>query len=82
LPGTQPDALNLLDGLLDPQTSVRPREVMTDSAGYTDIVFGLFRLFGYQFSPRLRDAGGARFWRLDAAGDYGRLNPLARHRLS
>jgi TnpA family transposase len=57
------------DGLLDPQTSVRPREIMTDTAGYTDVVFGLFRLLGYQFAPRLRDAGGARFWRLDPAAD-------------
>jgi TnpA family transposase len=32
---------------------------MTDTAGYTDVVFGLFRLLGYQFSPRLADAGGA-----------------------
>jgi len=24
---------------------------MTDTAGYTYIVFGLFRLLGYQFSP-------------------------------
>jgi hypothetical protein len=82
VPGTQPDALYLLDGLLDPQTSVRPREVMTDTAGYTDVVFGLFRLLGYQFSPRLVDAGGARFWRLDPIADYGPLNPLARHRLN
>jgi TnpA family transposase len=82
VPGTQPDALYLLDGLLDPQTSVRPREVMTDTAGYTDVVFGLFRLLGYQFSPRLADAGGARFWRLDPAADYGPLNQLARHRLN
>ncbi|MGE5636005.1 MAG: Tn3 family transposase [Nocardioidaceae bacterium] len=58
VPGTQPDALYLLDGLLDPQTSVHPREIMTDAAGYTDVVFGLFRLLGYQFSPRLADAGG------------------------
>jgi len=82
VPGTQPDALYLLDGLLDPQTSVRPREVMTDTAGYTDVVFGLFRLLGYQFSPRLADAGGARFWRLDPIADYGPLNQLARHRLN
>jgi len=82
VPGTQPDALYLLDGLLDPQTSVRPRAVMTDTAGYTDVVFGLFRLLGYQFSPRLADAGGARFWRLDPIADYGPLNQLARHRLN
>ncbi len=82
IPGTQPDALYLLDGLLDPQTSVHPREIMTDTAGYTDVIFGLFRLLGYQFSPRLADAGGARFWRLDPAADYGPLNQLARHRLN
>ena len=82
VPGTQPDALYLLDGLLDPQTSVRPREIVTDTAGYTDVIFGLFRLLGYQFSPRLADAGGARFWRLDPAADYGPLNQLARHRLN
>jgi len=82
VPGTQPDALYLLDGLLDPQTSVRPREIVTDTAGYTDVVFGLFRLLGYQFSPRLADAGGARFWRLDPAADYAALDRLARHRLN
>jgi len=27
-------------------------------------VFGLFFLLGYQFSPRLADLGGRRFWRL------------------
>ena len=31
--GSQPDAPYILDGLLDPQTSVRPREIMTDTAG-------------------------------------------------
>jgi TnpA family transposase len=25
---------------------------MTDTANYIDLVFGLFRLLGYQFSPR------------------------------
>jgi hypothetical protein len=33
IPGTQPDAPYALDALLDPQTSVRPREIMTDTAG-------------------------------------------------
>jgi hypothetical protein len=46
IPGTQPDAPYALDALLDPQTSVRPREIMTDTAGYTDIMFALYRLLG------------------------------------
>ena len=53
---------------------------MADTAGVSDIVFGLFWLLGYQFSPRLADIGKARFWRLDPQADYGALNGLARHR--
>jgi len=49
--GNEPDAPYILDGLLDPQTSVRPREFMTDTAGYTDVIFGLFRPARYQYSP-------------------------------
>ena len=42
------------------------------------LVFGLFALLGYQFSPRLADAGEARFWRIDRAADYGPLDNLSR----
>lgn len=34
---------------------------MTDTGAYSDVVFGLFRLRGYRFSPRLADVGGTRF---------------------
>jgi TnpA family transposase len=49
---------------------------------YSDVVFGLFRLLGYRFSPRLADIGGSRFWRIDPKADYGELNEISRHRLS
>src|SRR5919205_2067319 len=49
---------------------------------YSDWVFGLFFLLGYQFSPRLADLGEARFWRIDPRGDYGALNALGRQRLN
>ncbi len=39
---------------------------------------GLFWLLGFQFSPRLADAGEAIFWRIDKFADYGSLNDLAR----
>jgi TnpA family transposase len=55
---------------------------MTDTAGYSDLVFGLFLLLGYQFSPRLADLGEARFWRIDPQADYGVLNGLARQRVN
>ena len=81
IPGTLRDSLYILDGLLEQETSLRPTEVMTDSASYSDQVFGLFRLLGYQFSPRLADIGDARFWRVDGNASYGALDQLARHRI-
>jgi TnpA family transposase len=42
------------------------------------VIFGLFRLLGYQYSLRLADAGGATFWLINPT-DYGPLNSLARH---
>ena len=82
IPGTLRDSLVLLDGLLEQQTVLDPREVMTDTAGASELVFGLFWLLGYQFSPRLADTGEARFWRIDPSADYGALNEVGRHRLS
>jgi len=82
VPGTLRDSLYILEGLLEQHTSLRPTELMTDNAGYTDQVFGLFRLLGYQFSPRLADLGDARFWRTNLDADYGPLNGIARHRVN
>lgn len=78
VPGTLKDSLVVLVGLLEQQTSLRPKELMTDTSGYSDVVFGLFWLLGYQFSPRLADAGEARLWRLAPGADYGVLDKLAR----
>jgi len=78
VPGTLRDSIFVLEGLLEQQTGLNPTEIMTDTAGTSDMVFGLFWLLGYQFSPRLADAGEAVFWRLDKSIDYGVLNDLAR----
>jgi len=81
VPGTLHDSLYILEGLLEHQTGLSPKELMTDTAGASEIIFALFWLLGYQFSPRLADIGGARFWRLDPHADYGPLNDLSRHRV-
>lgn len=81
IPGTVRDSLFVLVGLLEQQTSLRPKELMTDTSGYSDVVFGLFWLLGYQFSPRLADVGEARFWKLAPDSDYGVLENLARARV-
>ena len=82
IPGTLRDSIYILEGLLEQQTSLQPVEIMTDTAGASDVVFGLFWLLNYQFSPRLADIGGARFWRIDPNADYGLLNGLSNHRIS
>lgn len=78
VPGTLRDSLVLLAVVLEQQTELQPTRIMTDTGAYSDIVFGLFRLLGYRFSPRLADIGGSRFWRIDRKADYGKLNGLAR----
>lgn len=78
IPGTLRDSIFVLEGLLEQETSLRPTEIMTDTSGTSDMVFGLFWLLGYQFSPRLADAGESVFWRIDKDADYGVLNELAR----
>lgn len=78
VPGTLRDSIFLLEGLLEQQTGLNPTEIMTDTSGVSDMIFGLFWLLGYQFSPRLADAGEAVFWRIDKDVDYGVLNEIAR----
>lgn len=63
VPGTLRDFLFLLGGLLEQQASLQPKEIMTDTH---DMVFGLFHLLDYQFSPRFADV------------DYGALQNIAR----
>lgn len=82
IPGTLRDSMYILDGLLEHQTQLRPVEIMTDTAGVSDVVFGLFWLLGYQFSPRLADIGEARFWRIDPTADYGSIQTIARARVN
>lgn len=82
VPGTLRDSLILLAVLLEQQTDLQPTQIMTDTGAYSDVVFGLFRLLGYRFSPRLADVGGTRFWRIDLKADYGLLNSISQHNLS
>ena len=46
------DSLYILECLLEQPTSRATTEIMSDTAA-TDIIFGLFKLLGYQFSPQL-----------------------------
>ena len=82
VPGTLRDSLVLLAVVLEQQTELQPTQIMTDTGAYSDIIFGLFRLLGYRFCPRIADVGGTRFWRIDPDADYGDLNKISGHRIN
>lgn len=82
VPGTPRDSLHILDTLLNLDGGVKPEMVATDNASYSDMVFGLFKILGYNFSPRSADLDDQRFWRAEMdgieTGGYGPLEALAR----
>jgi TnpA family transposase len=82
IPGTMRDSIYLLQGIIEQQSNLKLQEVMTDTAGASQIVFALFWLLGYQFSPRLADAGSIRLWRMDKSADYGELNEFTKNVIS
>jgi TnpA family transposase len=54
----------------------------TDTAGYTDQVFGLSHLFGFRFAPRLRDISDVKLHSIDKPSDYPKIEPLLRGRVN
>ena len=82
VPGTLRDSLVLLAVVLEQQTEITSHPDHDRHRRLQRLIFGLFRLLGYRFSPRLADVAGTRFWRIDARADYGDLNSLARHKIN
>ena len=74
VPGTLRDSLFILDAIHARDGGERPETVITDPASYSNIVFGLFAICGYQFSPRhRRHLRQPALWRTSATADYGPL---------
>lgn len=87
VPGTPRDSLFILDALLNLDGGVKPEMVATDNAAYSDMVFGIFKMLGYCFSPRFKDLEDQRFWKAqmpgaEAAGGYGPLEAIARNKVN
>lgn len=49
------DATYVLDGLLYHESDLRIEEHYTDTAGFTDQVFGMMHLLGFKLAPRIRN---------------------------
>lgn len=54
------DSTYVLDGLLYHESDLRIEEHYTDTAGFTDHVFGLMHFLGFRFAPRIRDLGDTK----------------------
>ena len=70
------DATHVLDGLLYHESDLRIEEHYTDTAGFTDHVFGLCHLLGFRFAPRIRDLADRRLYVPDKARLYPSLLPF------
>lgn len=55
--------------------------IVTDTASYSDIVFGLLTLAGFAYAPQLADLPDQKMWRIDRGADYGAFQDAARGRV-
>jgi TnpA family transposase len=76
------DATYVLDEILDNETELPISEHITDTSGYTELVFALFDLLDMQFSPRIRDVGDQRLYRFDRKKTYRNLEPRLKGRIN
>jgi TnpA family transposase len=56
------DATHVLDGLLYHESELRIEEHYTDTAGFTDQVFALCHMLGFEFAPRIADLADKRIY--------------------
>jgi TnpA family transposase len=78
IPVTARDAAYVLDGILDNETELVLTEHTTDTAGYTEMLFGLFALLGLQFAPRIRDLPDQRLYLLPGLDLPPEVAPLCK----
>ena len=67
------DSTHVLDGLLYHESELHIEEHYTDTAGFSDHVFALMHLLGFQFAPRIRDLNDKRLYINGEADDYPAL---------
>ena len=70
------DSTYVLDGLLYHESDLRIEEHYTDTAGFTDHVFGLMHMLGFRFAPRIRDLGDTKLFIPKGEASYDALKPM------
>lgn len=80
--GTPRDSLHVIDLIYSQDAGARPEVIITDTGSYSDIVFALMTLLGFDYRPQLADLPDAKLWLIDRHADYGVLNAAARGRIN
>ena len=63
--GTPKDTLHVIDLVYNPDGGPTPDVVITDQGSYSDVVFGILTLLGFDYRPVLADLPDAKLWRID-----------------
>lgn len=80
--GTPRDSLHVIDLIYHQDGGRRPEVIVTDTGSYSDMVWGLLRLLGFDYRPQLADLPDAKLWRINPVADYGPLNTAARGKIN
>ena len=70
------DATYVLDGLLNHESDLNVEEHYTDTAGFTDHVFGLCHLLGFRFAPRMRAIGDLSLFPIGRVEQWSQFMPV------
>jgi TnpA family transposase len=57
-------------------------EHYTDTAGYTDQIFGLTHLLGFRFAPRLRDLADSKLYTIGKSNAFPKIEKLFRSQIN
>jgi TnpA family transposase len=76
------DAIHFVDGLLHHETDLEIEEHYTDTAGYSDQVFGLCHLFGFRFAPRLRDLSNLDLFSFSPPSNFPKIEKLLKSKIN
>lgn len=76
------DAVHVIDGLLYHETELCIDEHYTDTAGYTDQVFGLSHLLGFRFAPRIRDISELKLYSFSKPNEYSEIENVIQGKIN
>jgi len=77
-----PPCTHVIDLIYRQDGGRRPEVIVTDTGSYSDMVWGLLRLLGFDYRPQLADLPDVKLWQINPTADYGPLNTAARGKIN